>query len=59
LLLNDPVPKPRISAARSLGRVAGREVIPHLKNLMKDQNQSLRATAAGAIARILSTPPQT
>ena len=59
LLLNDPVPKPQISAARSLGRVGGREMIPHLKRLMKEANEAVRATAAGAIARILSSPPET
>jgi len=58
LMLNDPLPKPRISATRSLGRVAGREVLSRLKNLLKDPNESVRATAAGAIVRILSTPPQ-
>ena len=58
LLLNDPVPKPRISAARSLGRVGGRELIPRLKPLMKDQNEAVRATAAGAIARLLSASPE-
>ena len=58
LLLNDPVPKPQISAARSLGRVGGRELITHLKRLMKASNESVRATAAGAIARILSSPPE-
>ncbi len=58
LLLNDPVPKPQISAARSLGRVGGRELLIHLKRLMKASNESVRATAAGAIARILSSPPE-
>ena len=58
LLLNDPVPKPQISAARSLGRVGGRERLPHLKRLMKEANEAVRATAAGAIARILSSPPE-
>ncbi len=58
LLLNDPVPKPRISAVRSLGRVGGRELIPRLKPLMKDQNEAIRATVAGAIARLLSASPE-
>ena len=58
LLLNDPVPKPKISAARSLGRVGGRELLPHLQRLMKEANEAVRATAAGAIARILSSPPK-
>ncbi len=58
LLLNDPVPKPQISAARSLGRVGGRELLPHLKSLMKASNEAVRATAAGAVARILSSAPE-
>lgn len=58
LMLNDPVPKPRISATRSLGRIGGRELIPRLKPLMKEANEAVRATAAGAIARILSSSPE-
>ncbi len=58
LLSDDPVSKPRISAVRSLGRVGGRKLIPHLKNLMRDANESVRATAGGALARILSFPPE-
>ena len=59
LLLNDPVPRPRITAVRSLGRVGGREVLLQLKAALRDQDQAVQATAAGAIARILSSPAKT
>lgn len=58
LLSDDPVSKPRISAVRSLGRVGGREIMPHLKKRMRDANEAVRATAGGALARILSFPPE-
>ncbi|NKB80413.1 MAG: hypothetical protein GKS05_00665 [Nitrospirales bacterium] len=54
LLAQDPVPKPRISAFRSIGRLGGRDVIPILKRGIQDGNEAVRATAAGAIARVLS-----
>jgi len=38
--------------------VGGRDVIPQLKRAMKDPDEPVRATAAGAIARILSQPPE-
>ncbi|MDX1410640.1 MAG: HEAT repeat domain-containing protein [Nitrospirales bacterium] len=59
LLLNDPVPRPRITAVRSLGRVGGREILPQLKTALRDSDQAVQATAAGAVARILSTPAKT
>jgi HEAT repeat protein len=59
LLLKDPVPRPRITAVRSLGRIGGREVLPQLKAALRDSDQAVQATAAGAIARILSTPAKT
>ncbi len=59
LLLKDPVPRPRITAVRSLGRVGGRNVLPQLKTALRDSDQAVQATAAGAIARILSTPAKT
>ena len=59
LLLNDPVPRPRITAVRSLGRVGGREILPQLKAALRDSDQAVQATAAGAVVRILSTPAKT
>ena len=54
LMLNDPIPKPRIMAARSLGRVGGREVLPVLKRALRDADAAVKITAAGAMARILT-----
>ena len=54
LLAQDPVPKPRISAFRSIGRLGGTDVLPILKRGLRDGNEAVRATAAGAIARIIS-----
>ena len=59
LLLKDPVPRPRITAVRTLGRVGGREVLPQLKIALGDSDQAVQVTAAGAIARILSAPAKT
>ena len=55
VLLNDPVPRPRITAARSLGRIGGRELLPLLKHAMKDSDAAVRVTAAAAIVKILDT----
>ena len=56
LLLNDPVPKPRITAARSLGRIGSRNTLPRLKQALRDQDEAVRATVAAAIVRVLSRP---
>jgi len=58
-LVDDPLPRPRITAVRSLGRVGDRRVIPLLKNMLRDRDAAVRVTAAGAIARILSRPAST
>ncbi len=52
-LIHDTLPRPRIAAARSLGRIGGREHILDLKELLKDQDPAVQATAAGALIRIL------
>ncbi|WP_447973407.1 HEAT repeat domain-containing protein [Nitrospira sp. Kam-Ns4a] len=52
-LIKDPLPRPRIAAARALGRVGGKEALPMLKEALLDQDDAVRATAGGAIARIL------
>lgn len=56
LLLSDPVPKPRISAARSLGRIGHRQMLPRLKQALRDQDPAVQATVAAAIVRVLSRP---
>ena len=53
-----PSPNPAFPPPDHLAGSAGREVIPRLKRLMRDANESVRATAAGALARVLSVPPE-
>ena len=56
LLFKDPVPRPRITAVRTIGRIGDRGVLPQLKRALSDSDQAVQVTAAGAIARILSMP---
>ena len=59
LLLKDPVPRPRITSVRTIGRIGGRAALPRLKLALSDSDQAVQVTAAGAIARILATPTKT
>jgi HEAT repeat protein len=52
-LLADPLPTPRIVAVRSLGHIGDRDILPALKDAMRDQNDAVRATAGGAVLHIL------
>lgn len=52
-MLKDPIPRPRIAAARALGQIGGWEVLPILKAALHDEDDAVRATAGGAIARIV------
>lgn len=59
ILLNDPLPRPRIVATRSLGQVeVGSGTLPSrlamLKKGLRDQDEAVRATAGGAILHVLS-----
>jgi len=51
----DPLPGPRIVALRSLGHIGDSSVLPDLKAALHDQNEAVRATAAGALLHVL--PP--
>lgn len=58
ILANDPLPRPRIVAARSLGQLeAGASTVSArlaiLKKALGDQDDAVRATAGGAILRLL------
>ena len=57
VLLSDSLPRPRIAAVRSLGHVwqplQKQEVIGILKEVLRDQDEAVRATAAGAMIRVL------
>lgn len=50
----DPLPGPRIMAIRSLGHIGGKEEIPLLREALKDSNEAVRATAGGALGRLLA-----
>jgi len=66
LLLEDPLPRPRIAAARSLGQLAAadlgqeqlHEIVGILKSGLKDKDEAVRATVGGAIIRVLNTMEQ-
>lgn len=52
-LLKDPIPRPRIAAARALGQIGGAEVLPMLKAALHDEDDAVRATVGAAVVRIL------
>jgi HEAT repeat protein len=54
-LTEDPLPGPKIVALRSLGHIGDRAIVPDLKAALHDQNEAVRATAAGALLHVL--PP--
>ena len=49
----DPLPGPKIVALRSLGHIGDRDVVSALKAALHDQNEAVRATAAGALLHVL------
>ncbi len=56
LMLNDPIPRPRIVAVRSLGRMGEHSLLPLLKRTLRDTDEAVRITAAAAIVRTLDAP---
>jgi HEAT repeat protein len=52
-LTDDPLPGPKIVALRSLGHIGDGAILPLLKAALHDQNDAVRATAAGAVLHIL------
>jgi HEAT repeat protein len=53
-LTEDPLPGPKIVALRSLGHIGDQAILPDLKASMHDQNEAVRATAAGAFLHVIS-----
>jgi HEAT repeat protein len=51
----DPLPGPKVVALRSLGHIGDQSILPGLKAALHDQNEAVRATAAGALLHVL--PP--
>lgn len=64
LLIEDPLPRPRIAAARSIGQIGAdehvqaTEIIALLRKTLKDQDEAVRATAGGALLRLLGQESQ-
>jgi HEAT repeat protein len=52
-LTEDPLPGPKTVALRSLGHIGDRDIVPDLKASLHDQNEAVRATAAGALLHVL------
>ena len=52
-LTEDPLPGPKTVALRSLGHIGDRGLVPDLKASLHDQNEAVRATAAGALLHVL------
>jgi len=52
-LASDPLPAPKIVAFRSLGHIGDRTIFPLFKAGLHDQNEAVRATAAGAVLHLL------
>jgi HEAT repeat protein len=55
-IAEDPLPGPKMVALRSLGRIGDPAILPDLKAALHDQNEAVRATAAGALLRVLPQP---
>jgi vesicle coat complex subunit len=53
-MLADPIPRPRIAAARSLGQIGGNAVVPMLKHALHDDDDAVRSAAGGALGRVLN-----
>lgn len=53
LLLQDPLPAPRVMAARALGHIKSEQTGSLLKQALHDHDEAVRATAAGALIRWL------
>ena len=53
IILNDPLPRPRIAAVRSLGRIQEHTLLPILKRTLRDSDAAVRVTAAAAIVMLL------
>jgi len=53
LLMQDVLPLPRMTAVRALGHTASPQAAAILKEALRDQDDGVRATAAGALIRVL------
>ena len=56
LLVQDTVPRVRIAAIKSMAKVGGVSAIPLLKQSLHDEDDAVRATAGGALLKLV--PPK-
>lgn len=59
VLLEDPVPRPRVAAVRAVGRAGERQEIDLLKRGLRDSDEAVGATAGGALVNVLSRTSRT
>jgi len=53
LLVQDTVPRVRIAAIKSLAKIDGADAIPRLKQSLHDEDDAVRATAGGALLKLV------
>jgi HEAT repeat protein len=53
LLMQDTVPRVRIAATKSIAKIEGVRAIPLLKQSLHDEDDAVRATAGGALLKVL------
>ncbi len=54
LLIQDTVPRVRIAVVKSIAKIEGAKAIPLLKQSLHDEDDAVRATAGGALLKVLS-----
>jgi HEAT repeat protein len=55
-LIQDTVPRVRIAAIKSMTRIDDMRALPLLKQCLHDEDDAVRATAGGAILKVV--PPK-
>lgn len=53
LLVQDTVPRVRIAAIKSMAKIDGGDAIPFLKQSLHDEDDAVRATAGGALLKVV------
>lgn len=53
LLIQDTVPRVRIAAIKSMAKIIDMDAIPFLKQSLHDEDDAVRATAGGALLKVL------
>ena len=53
LLVQDTVPRVRIAAIKSMAKIEEASAIPFFKQSLHDEDDAVRATAGGALLKVL------